>query len=61
MGLWEQLNGIKSYLGIIALGIIGVAESQGWLSPQTAELARYVAGTWTGVGVAHKLSKLEKK
>jgi len=55
-----KLNGWKSYLGMIGLGILGICYSQGWISDEVAKTIGYILTTLTGVGLAHKADKAIK-
>lgn len=60
-GVWtmlEWLNGKKTYIGLIAAGLFGIAMSAGWIewNPTTQAIATII-GTWTGVGFTNKVDK----
>lgn len=57
----EKLNGNKTFIGLILMGFYGVGLG---LWPQLGtfldpDIIWPILQTWTGVGVAHKLSKME--
>lgn len=59
MKLWEMLSGYKTYIGIIVWGMANLlmAVKPEWMAAlQTVET---LAMTVTGVGVGHKLAKME--
>jgi len=51
------LSGRKTYLGIILLGGLTMAVTEGWLTSVQAETWSTLAKTLLGVGVTHKFSK----
>lgn len=51
------LNGKKTYLGMIGLGILGILWSQGIVEEKLAQMIGSVLGAWTGVAVKHAWSK----
>lgn len=55
--LLASLNGRKSYLGVIAGGILGLLWSYGMVSDETAKVAGVLIGTWTGVSFSHAVHK----
>jgi len=55
--MFEWLNGVKTYLGLIAAGLVGVAMFQGWITEDTAGTLWAVIGAWTGVAVKHAWDK----
>jgi hypothetical protein len=59
--MWNALNGWKSYLGMVVLGLLGIAKLQAWITPEQFEMWAYILGSWTGIGIAHKLDKNSKK
>lgn len=59
MTMLQWLNGKKTYLGLIASGILGIAWSQGWIDEKTAEMLAVIIGSWTGVAIKHAWDKSE--
>lgn len=53
----KWLNGKKTYLGMIAGGILGILWSQGAVSDQIASTAAMAITAWTGVSMRHAWSK----
>lgn len=51
------LNGNKTYLGFIGLGIVGLLTSQSWISNETAGAIAAVLTAWTGVAIRHAMKK----
>ncbi|MCK4340281.1 MAG: hypothetical protein KAY37_00985 [Phycisphaerae bacterium] len=54
------LNGWKTYLGMIGLGLLGICWSQGWISDDLAKTIGAILTTVTGVGFAHKADKIAR-
>ncbi len=59
MELWKAINGNKTYLGMIAAGVMGFGIANGWWTWDTAWVQSVVAivGTWTGVAMRHAAKK----
>jgi len=57
--LLSTLNGNKTYLGVIAAGILGLLISFGVVQYDDVEWLVVLIGTWTGVGIVHKAGKIE--
>ncbi len=59
MGFFKQLNGSKTYVGMIASGIMGIGLANSWWTWETAWVQSVVAviGTWTGVAMRHAAKK----
>lgn len=56
----SKLNGYKTYIGMIAAGVYGIAIAAGWIEwEQTLWIAGLITA-WTGVGVTHKVVKKVK-
>jgi len=55
----KWLDGNKTYLGLIAAGVAGVAVSLGWVDATSPafQTAMTLIGTWTGVAITHKANK----
>lgn len=53
----QWLNGNKTYLGTIALGILGILWSHEILNDQWASTLGSVVFAWTGVAVRHAFKK----
>ena len=57
-----KIDGNKTYIGLILLGILGLVYSSGWLpwlSEDIAGTAFAIIGTFTGVSYRHALKKAE--
>ena len=55
----KAIEGNKTYIGLIAAGVLGILVSLGYADlsePLWATIAT-VVGTWTGVSVAHKANR----
>ena len=57
MEIFKRLDGMKSYIGLIAYGAGHVAATMGWMDPATWAKILPVVVAWTGIGIAHKLDK----
>lgn len=57
--LKKLLNGNKTHLGFLALGVVGLLQSYGKIDPDTAEKLFWAIGAWTGIAVRHAVSKVE--
>ena len=55
--LLASLNGRKSYLGVIAGGILGLLWSYGLVSEHTTKVAGVLITTWTGISFSHAIHK----
>ncbi len=60
MEIFRRLDGLKSYIGMIAYGFGEVSVSMGWIDPATWAKILPVVLAWTGIGIAHKLDKIKK-
>lgn len=56
----KWLNGYKTHLGFIVLGLIGIACMQGWISQELAATAASIVGAWTGIAIRSAMKKIEK-
>ena len=56
----KWLDGKKTYLGMVALGVLELIGQMGWLSPEMLTVGRTVIGTFLGVSVKHAWSKANK-
>jgi len=55
--LFTAVDGCKTNLGLVGLGIVGVLAQYGQMDPNTAAAITQVLYVWTGVAVAHKATK----
>jgi len=55
--IWKALNGNKTYLGMIGLGVLGFIWTQGWIDEQLAKSIGALLTAWTGVAVRHAWAK----
>jgi hypothetical protein len=55
--LLASLNGRKSYLGVIAGGILGLLWSYGLVSDDHTKLYATLITVWTGVSFSHAIHK----
>jgi len=53
----EWVNGKKTYLGLMAAGVFGLALSAGWIEWERWQWLAVLIGTFTGVGITHKADK----
>ncbi len=53
----KWLNGNKTYLGMLAGGLLGILWSQGVIDDQWAATAASLITTWTGVSMRHAIAK----
>lgn len=58
MNLVKWINGRKTYIGLIAAGVFGLAISADWIKWEDYEWLAVLIGTWTGVAITHKSAKL---
>jgi hypothetical protein len=56
----KYINGYKTYIAAIAWGVIGVCESQAWITPESADLARSLTEMLFGIGIGHKIAKMNR-
>ena len=59
MWLWNMLNGSKTYIGVIVWGVVSLLMSVKPEWADTLKMVETLAMTLTGVGVGHKLAKME--
>jgi hypothetical protein len=57
--LLRTLDGKKTYLGIIAGGILGLIWSCGLVTDETAKVIASIIAAWTGVSLRHAIQKAE--
>jgi len=55
--LSEAVNGSKTSLGLVGLGIVGILAQYGQIDPGTAGALTQFLYVFTGVGLAHKATK----
>ena len=53
----QWLNGKKTYLGLIAAGVIGLLVSTDLVQWEKVQWLAVLIGTWTGVAITHKAEK----
>jgi hypothetical protein len=59
----DKLNGWKTYIGMILMGIMGILYAQGligpegWISSELGATIGTIIATWTGVSMRHAQSK----
>ncbi len=53
----KWLNGKKTYLGMVAAGILGILWTQGIVDDKIASTAAMVITSWTGVAMTHTYKK----
>jgi outer membrane lipoprotein SlyB len=51
------LNGKKTYIGMIAGGMLGIAVSAGWVEWEKVQWIAAAIAAWTGVAITHKADK----
>jgi len=56
----KRIDGLKTYIGMIAGGALGLALSLGWVQWDQVQWLAALIGTWTGVAISHKASKIEQ-
>jgi predicted negative regulator of RcsB-dependent stress response len=52
-----MIDGYKTYIGIIAGGILGLVVALGWATWDQVDWIGVVVAAWTGVAVTHKVDK----
>ena len=52
------LNGKKTYIGLIAAGVIGLLVSADVVAWERVQWLAVLIGTWTGVAITHKAEKV---
>lgn len=52
------LDGYKTYIGLVAGGVLGIAVTAGWVAWEQVDWIAVLISTWTGVAVAHKGNKI---
>ena len=55
------LDGKKTYIGLIAGGLLGLFQSMGWVDPKVAEALWVPIGLLTGVSIRLAIKKSEKQ
>lgn len=55
--VWEALSGRKTYLGVAAWLILGLALDVGWVTQELHDQIMPMVKAWTGVSIAHKVVK----
>lgn len=53
-----MLNGYKSYLGAAIVAFVAIAKWAGWIPDDTAEMILRFGEALLGIGLGHKLAKL---
>ncbi len=53
----QWLNGKKTYLGMLAYGGLGFAQSMDWITPEQYNMYLPVVLAWTGIAIKHHLDK----
>ena len=56
----KWLDGKKTYLGMVALGVLELIAQMVDLSPEMLTMGRTVIGTFLGVSVKHAYDKVNK-
>ena len=56
----KTLNGYKSYLGMIAFGVLGICVAQGWVEGKMAATIAAILGPILGVSIKHSWDKKSK-
>ena len=58
----KTLEGNKTYIGLIAAGVLGILVSLGYadLSEPLWSTVAAIVGTWTGVAITHKANRAMK-
>lgn len=51
------MNGKKTYIGMIAGGMLGIAVSAGWVEWEKVQWIAAAIAAWTGVAITHKADK----
>ena len=59
--LIDFLRGKKTHIGMIGLGIVGLAASAKWIDATAAGILASLIGTWTGVSARAAIRRVEKK
>lgn len=54
------INGKKTYLGMIGLGILGICYEGGFLGEDIARMLGIALSTWTGVAMRHAWAKAKE-
>lgn len=55
--MMNWLNGKKTYLGMIGLGILSICYEAGLVDAEIARLLGIALSTWTGVAIRHAFKK----
>ena len=53
----DKINGKKTYIGIILVTLVLLAESLGWISPEVRDALLIAVGGLTSVAIVHKVDK----
>ncbi len=59
--LFKRLDGMKSNLGLVAYGAGELSSQMGWMDATTWAKILPIVLAFTGIGIAHKLKKMETK
>jgi hypothetical protein len=55
--LIKLTDGRKSYLGLLLYGILSMATTEGWLTPEQGDFWMSASATLVGIGLTHKFAK----
>ena len=56
----KMLNGNKSNIGFLGLGLVVLLTSYGQIDPATSTKLLWAIGAWTGIAVRHGIQKVEE-
>jgi len=56
----KWLNGRKTYIGAIAYGALGFAQSMSWITPEQYNIYLPIVLAWTGIAIKHSMDKRTK-
>jgi len=61
--MFQKLNGVKTYLGMIGIGVLGIMYAwnligpEGWISTEVGATIASLLTAWTGISMRHAVQK----
>jgi hypothetical protein len=53
----SPLNGYKTHIGLAGFGLLGIAQTAGWVDENIYNYVFWFLTTWTGMSVKHAYDK----
>lgn len=57
--IWDYLNGKKTIISAIYFALLSYSQAKGFVGPEEMTLLSTIGGTMLGIGVGHKIGKME--